>query len=176
MINRTLVVSCAVSLLVACSDPAAPLDHFDPKGKPPSEFTIRGQQALRKTLPLADERDFAEAKKGFVAAPASRQILNADGDVVWDIGSFDFLLEGGDFDSIHPSLQRQALLNMNFGLYKLSDDIYQVRGFDLANLTVIKGDTGWIVFDVLTARETAAAAMALIEKHLGKLRTYWISH
>ena len=86
--------------------------HFDPKGKPPSEFTIRGQKALRQQLPFADDRDFAEAKRGFVAAPDSRQIRDAEGRVVWDIGAFDFLLEaqakGQDFDSIHPSLQRQA--------------------------------------------------------------------
>jgi alkyl sulfatase BDS1-like metallo-beta-lactamase superfamily hydrolase len=147
---------------------AEPVEHFDAKGKPPSEYTVRGQQALRQTLPFADERDFEESKRGFVAAPASRQIKNEQGEVVWDIGSFDFLLSGEDFDSIHPSLQRQAVLNMNFGLYKLSEDIYQVRGFDLANLTLIRGKTGWIVFDVLTAKETAAAAMALVEEHLGK--------
>jgi alkyl sulfatase BDS1-like metallo-beta-lactamase superfamily hydrolase len=168
MIARTIAFSCLVSLAIGVSARAEPPAHFDPKGKPPSEVTIRGQQALREMLPFDDERDFAESKRGFVAAPESRRILNADGEVVWDIGAFDFLLEGRDFDSIHPSLQRQALLNMNYGLYQLSDEIYQVRGFDLANLTLIKGETGWIVFDVLTAKETAAAAMALAEKHLGK--------
>jgi alkyl sulfatase BDS1-like metallo-beta-lactamase superfamily hydrolase len=147
---------------------AEPPKHFDPKGKPPSKFTIEGQQALRKTLPFADERDFEESKRGFVAAPESRQIKNDEGEIVWDIGAFDFLLEGEDFDSIHPSLQRQALLNMNYGLYKLSEDIYQVRGFDLANFTLIKGKTGWILFDVLTAKETAAAALALANQHLGE--------
>ena len=172
-------ISCLVALAIACSDAPDPSEHFDPKGKPPSEFTIRGQEALRQSLPLQDQRDFAEAAKGFIAAPDSRQILSAKGEVVWDIGAFDFLLEDhgedddedngkGDFDSIHPSLQRQARLNMNFGLYELSDRIYQVRGFDLANLSLIQGDTGWIVFDVLTCEETAAAAMALVEKHLGK--------
>jgi alkyl sulfatase BDS1-like metallo-beta-lactamase superfamily hydrolase len=165
---RLLALVWLAALTVALPAFAEKPKHFDAKGKPPSEYTIRGQQALRKTLPLDDERDFAESKKGFVAAPESRQIKNAKGEVVWDIGAFDFLLEDGEFDSIHPSLQRQARLNMNFGLYKLSDDIYQVRGFDLANLTVIKGKTGWIVIDVLTAKETSAAAMALIEKHLGK--------
>jgi alkyl sulfatase BDS1-like metallo-beta-lactamase superfamily hydrolase len=168
MIPPRLALACLVALVVALPAAAAPPKHFDPKGKAPSEFTVRGQQALRRTLPLADERDFAEAKRGFIAAPESRQIRNADGQVVWDIGAFDFLLEGRDFDSIHPSLQRQAVLNMNFGLYELSDRIYQVRGFDLANLTLVKGETGWIVFDVLTARETAAAAMDLVERHLGK--------
>jgi alkyl sulfatase BDS1-like metallo-beta-lactamase superfamily hydrolase len=158
MIARHAAFGCLVSLAIALPVLAEQPEHFDPKGKAPSEFTIKGQQALRKTLPFADERDFEESKRGFVAAPESRQIENANGEIVWDIGAFDFLLEGREFDSIHPSLQRQALLNMNYGLYKISDDIYQVRGFDLANLTLIKGETGWIVFDVLTAKETAAAA------------------
>ncbi len=166
---RALALFILVSL--ACDEPIAAESsrHFDPLGKPPSEHTIRGQQAIRATLPFDDDRDFAEAKRGFIAAPEERQIRNADGEVVWDIGAFDFLLGEEDFDSIHPSLRRQALLNMNYGLYQLSSRIYQVRGFDLANLTLVKGDTGWIVFDVLTAKETAAAAMALVEKHLGKL-------
>jgi alkyl sulfatase BDS1-like metallo-beta-lactamase superfamily hydrolase len=157
-----------VSLSIAIPAAAEAPKHFDPKGKPPSEHTIRGQKALRASLPFADERDFAEAKRGFIAAPKERQIKDANGEVVWDIGAFDFLLGDEEFDSIHPSLRRQALLNMNYGLYQLSDEIYQVRGFDLANLTLVKGETGWIIFDVLTAKETAAAAMALVEQHLGK--------
>ncbi len=163
-----LVLSSSLAVWIACTGVAQSQEHFDPRGKPPSEFTVRGQEALRASLPLTDQRDFEEAKRGFIAAPESRQILNDDGEVVWDIGAFDFLLEGQTFDSIHPSLQRQAILNMNYGLYQLSDEIYQVRGFDLANMTLIKGDTGWIVFDVLTARETAAAAMALVNEHLGE--------
>ncbi|HCE71129.1 MAG TPA: hypothetical protein DET67_07855 [Ruegeria sp.] len=91
------------------------------------------------------------------------------GNVAWDIGSYDFLLQGEDFDTIHPSLQRQAVLNMSYGLYEVMPDrIYQVRGFDLANFTVVKGDTGWIVFDPLTAKETAAAALKLVNDTLGE--------
>ena len=78
------------------------------------------------------------------------------------MGKYDYLLEGKDFQSIHPSLQRQAILNMNYGLYEVIPGIYQVRGFDLANITFIKGETGWIVFDPLTAKETAKAALDLI--------------
>jgi len=84
------------------------------------------------------------------------------------MGKYDYLLEGKDFQSIHPSLQRQAILNMNYGLYEVVPGIYQVRGFDLANITFIKGDTGWIVFDPLTAKETAKAALDLINEKLGE--------
>ena len=143
--------------------------HFHPKGKTPSKFTIELQQGLRATLPFADKRDFEEAQHGFVAAPPYKQIMAEAGNVAWDMGSYEFLLNGEDFDSIHPSLQRQAILNMAYGLYEvLPGRIWQVRGFDLANLTVIKGDTGWLLFDVLTAKETAQAALEFVNLKLGK--------
>ena len=79
--------------------------------------------------------------------------------------SYQWLLSGQDFASIHPSLQRQAVLNMDYGLYEVVPGrIYQVRGFDLANISFIKGDTGWIVFDPLTAKETARAALELDQR------------
>ncbi|HSF79546.1 MAG TPA: alkyl sulfatase dimerization domain-containing protein [Steroidobacteraceae bacterium] len=143
--------------------------HFDPKGKPPSKYTIELQNGLRATLPFADRRDFEEAKRGFIAAPAYRRIMAEAGNVAWDMGSYEFLLQGKDFDSVNPSLQRQAILNMAYGLYEVVPGrIYQVRGFDLANISFIKGDTGWIVFDVLTAKETAAAALKFVNEQLGE--------
>jgi alkyl sulfatase BDS1-like metallo-beta-lactamase superfamily hydrolase len=123
-------------------------DHFHPLGQPASSHTVAAQEAARAALPFDDERDFEEARRGLVAVPAERQIAADDGKIVWDIGSYDFLLDGRTFESIHPSLQRQAVLNMEYGLYEVVPDrIYQVRGFDLANITFVKGDTGWIVFD-----------------------------
>ena len=90
------------------------------------------------------------------------------GNVAWDMGRYEFLLQGEDFDSIHPSLQRQAVLNMNYGLYEVMPGIWQVRGFDLSNVTFIEGETGWIVFDTATAVETARAALGFINEHLGE--------
>ncbi len=145
-----------------------PTKHFDPKGKLPSEFTIELQNGLRKSLPFEDKRDFDEAKKGFIAAPEYKQIMAEAGHVAWDMGSYEFLLTDQKYDTIHPSLQRQAVLNMAYGLYEvLPDKIYQVRGFDLANITFIKGKTGWLIFDPLTAKETAAAALKFINEQLG---------
>ena len=133
----------------------AQLEHFHPKGKPPSKHTIKKLEEARKTLPFADKRDFEEQKRGFIAAPNSKKIMADAGHVAWDLDRFQFLLEGDEFDSIHPSLVRQSVLNMNFGLYEVIPGIYQVRGFDLSNITFIKGETGWIVFDPMTALETA---------------------
>jgi alkyl sulfatase BDS1-like metallo-beta-lactamase superfamily hydrolase len=142
--------------------------HFDPKGAPPSNFTIDLRKGVSATLPFEDKRDFDEAKKGFIAEPPYKQIMADAGHVAWDMASYGWLLQGKDFQSIHPSLQRQAVLNMAFGLYEvLPGKIYQVRGFDLANISFIKGDTGWIVFDPLTAKETARAALQFINEKLG---------
>jgi linear primary-alkylsulfatase len=142
--------------------------HFSTKGKMPSKYTIEAQQQQRKILPLADKQDFQEAKRGFIAAPPYRKIMNDKGGVAWNMDNWDFLLKGKDYDSIHPSLQRQALLNMEYGLYEVVPGIYQVRGFDLANISFIKGETGWVVIDPLTAKETSRAALKFINEKLGE--------
>jgi alkyl sulfatase BDS1-like metallo-beta-lactamase superfamily hydrolase len=144
--------------------------HFHPDGKMPSSYTIDMQEKHRKTLPFIDKRDFEEAKRGFIAAPPYKQIMAEAGHVAWDIGSYEWLLQGKDFDSIHPSLQRQAILNMEYGLYEvLPGKIYQVRGFDLANISFLRGKKGWIVIDPLTSKETAKAALDFINEKVEKL-------
>ena len=161
-----LAMVLALSAGVAAGEPAT---HFHPKGKQPSTFTLELRNGLKAELPFEDKRDFEEAKKGFIAAPPYKQIMADAGNVAWDMESYQWLLSGQDFPSIHPSLQRQAVLNMNWGLFEVVPGrIYQVRGFDLANISFIKGDTGWIVFDPLTAAETARAALELINEKLGK--------
>ena len=155
--------------LVPADKGASVARHFDPLGKPPSTFTLEIRKGLQAELPFADKRDFEEAKRGFIAEPPYTKIMADAGHVAWDMGSYGWLLAGKDFESIHPSLQRQAVLNMAYGLYEVVPGrIYQVRGYDLANISFIKGDTGWIVFDPLTAQETARAALAFINEKLGK--------
>ncbi|WP_299948867.1 alkyl sulfatase dimerization domain-containing protein [uncultured Ruegeria sp.] len=159
------------ALLMLTGGVGAAQQHFDPKGKMPSEFTVEFQEQMRDALPFEDRRDFEESRKGLIAVPDYRQIKTEDGTVAWDIGSYDFLLEDGQvFDSIHPSLQRQAILNMNYGLYEiLEGKIYQVRGFDLSNISFIRGDSGWIIFDPLASKETAAAALKLLNDTVEEL-------
>jgi len=183
MYNKTLHLALAITLgggispsvfaadaNGAAPDPAPSQNvHFDSKGKAPSSYTVDMQNTVRKTLPFADKRDLEEAKKGFIAAPPYKKIMADAGNVAWNMGSYNFLNEGKDYDSINPSLQRQAVLNTAYGLYEVvPDKIYQVRGFDLANITFIKGDTGWIVFDTLLSKETARAALDFINEKLGK--------
>jgi alkyl sulfatase BDS1-like metallo-beta-lactamase superfamily hydrolase len=171
----TAILGGASSVSIAAPDnkatnaDTAQVKHFDPKGKPPSQFTMEFRKGVSATLPFEDKRDFDEAKKGFIAEPTYKQIMADAGHVAWDMASYQWLLQGKEFQSIHPSLQRQAVLNMAYGLYEVvPDKIYQVRGYDLANISFIKGDTGWIIFDPLTAKETARAALEFINEKLGK--------
>jgi len=173
--NGSLVIG--ISLVLAGTALAAgggdivtadPSKHFDAKGKAASKFTVELRDRLIKTLPFEDKRDFEESKKGFIAAPPYKQIMAEAGNVAWDMGSYEFLLSDSQYETIHPSLQRQAVLNMAYGLYEvLPGKIYQVRGYDLANISFVRGKTGWIVFDPLTAKETAAAALKFINEQLG---------
>jgi alkyl sulfatase BDS1-like metallo-beta-lactamase superfamily hydrolase len=152
----------------AAQEVSVPDGHFHPAGKMPSKFTLEIREGLKATLPFDDARDFEENRRGFIAAPKFRTIMADAGHVAWDMESYEWLRSGQDFDTIHPSLQRQAVLNMAYGLYEvLPGRIYQVRGFDLAVMTFIKGDTGWIIFDPLTAKETARAALEFVNEQLG---------
>ncbi|MGB5188042.1 MAG: alkyl sulfatase dimerization domain-containing protein, partial [Acidimicrobiia bacterium] len=150
--------------------------HFHPNGREPSAFTRAFQEEQRRRLPFDDDRDFEEARRGFIARPDYDKIMADAGNVAWDMGRYEFLFEGEDFDSIHPSLQRQAILNMAYGVYEVMDGIYQVRGFDLANLTFVRGATGWIVFDTGTTVETARAAHALVRQHVEDLPVSAVIH
>ncbi len=136
--------------------------------KSATKFTIEQQKKVLASLPFNDVRDFALSEKGLIKRPEQLIIKDDTGDVVWELGNFDFLTTGQSYDSLNPSLARQATLNMSYGLYKVTDRIYQVRGYDLANISFIKGDTGWIIFDPLTTPYTSRAALALVTKELGE--------
>ncbi|RTL71124.1 MAG: MBL fold metallo-hydrolase [Hyphomicrobiales bacterium] len=122
-------------------------------------------RAVAKEVDLGEPSAFDDAKRGLIARPSGK-ILGASGNVVWDFDALSFV-KGEAPATVNPSLWRQARLNGNVGLFKVADRIWQLRGFDLANVTLIEGRTGWIVIDTLTARETAAAAMAFARQHLG---------
>lgn len=127
--------------------------------------TAKANEAIARAYDLSDAPSFDDAKRGLIARPSGK-VTDAAGEVIWDFDSFGFV-NGKAPATVNPSLWRQALLNDQVGLFKVVDGIYQLRGFDLANITLIEGRTGWIVVDTLTSRETAAAAMAFARQHLG---------
>ena len=135
--------------------------------KPASELTAQRNREAAAALPLADEEDFAEARRGLVAGFEPATVADEDGRTVWDLESYDFLA-GESPDSVHPSLWRQSKLNRIAGLFELAPGFYQLRGFDLSNMHVVEGDEGIIVIDPLISAETAAAALALYREHRGE--------
>ncbi|GAA5035028.1 alkyl/aryl-sulfatase [Microbacterium fluvii] len=131
-----------------------------------TEAIIAQQRTLRETLPFDDTRDFAQADRGYLGTIAGGAITAPDGSVVWDTEEFDFIA-GDAPDTVNPSLWRQATLVAKHGLYEVVEGVYQVRGFDLSNVSFIEGDSGVIVIDPLISKETAAAALALYREHRG---------
>ncbi|KRE24016.1 hypothetical protein ASE66_01765 [Bosea sp. Root483D1] len=137
--------------------------------KPATEATKAANRALQQSLNFNDRQDFEDATRGLIAKPDTLTIKNDKGAVVWDLEQYKAFIavDKPAPDSVNPSLWRNAQLNMQYGLFRVTDNIFQVRGYDLSNITFIKGDTGWIVFDPLISAETAKAAYQLVTQHLG---------
>ena len=146
--------------------------------KPATPTTCRANAAQAARLDFSDDSCFDEAQRGFVGTIPDARIATPDGRVVWDLSAFAFLENIESPDSVHPSLWRQARLNRIHGLFQVCERMYQVRGFDIANMTIIEGDSGLILIDPLTVCEAAAAALALYRQHRGDrpVRTVIYSH
>lgn len=142
--------------------------YADTALKPASKYTLAHQNKLLENLPFSDKLDFSLAEKGLIKRPEKLLIKDEQGNVVWELGNYQFLLDNNNIDTVNPSLLRQAKLNMAYGLYKVTERIYQVRGYDLANITFIKGDSGWIIFDPLLTAATSKAAFKLVTTELGQ--------
>jgi alkyl sulfatase BDS1-like metallo-beta-lactamase superfamily hydrolase len=125
--------------------------------------------ASDQTFPdFNDRTDFADAARGFIASPPEPVIRTKNGTPVWDLTAYAFLDQDQAPDTVNPSLWRMARLNMHHGLFQVTERVFQVRGLDLANLTVVESDSGIIVIDALTTNEVAAAAMDLYFTHRGR--------
>jgi alkyl sulfatase BDS1-like metallo-beta-lactamase superfamily hydrolase len=120
-------------------------------------------------LPFEDREDFEDAQRGLIATAPSLVLRDARGRVVWDMDSYAFVDSQGESpDTVHPSLWRLAQLNGVHGLFEVVPGIYQVRGYDLSNMTLVEGREGVIVIDPLISMECAAAALALYRSHRGE--------
>ncbi len=132
----------------------------------PSAHTASLNARVSENLPLSDPQDFEDAKRGLIASDAELRVANAEGVAIWDMPAYSFI-DGEAPVSVNPSLWRQARLNNIHGLFEVTKGVYQLRGYDLANMSLIEGKTGWIIVDPLTAEETARAALAFAREHLG---------
>ena len=154
-------------------------NDFSPDVKQASKHTLMINSELYNQLDFNDKTEGEFAVRGLIDAPEALEIKDETGKIVWSQKAYDFI---DDYvkapDSVNPGLWENTKNNHAYGLFEVVDGIYQVRGYDMANLTVIQGDTGWIVFDPLMSVECSRAAMELIEKNLGKrpVKAVIISH
>lgn len=121
-----------------------------------------------KSLPFGDRADFDDAKRGFIATLPDDTVMGDGGKKIWDSKQYDFLKNDAVPPTVNPSLWRQSQLNAVNGLFKVADRVYQVRGIDLSNLTIIEGNTGLILIDPLLSNETAKAALELYTKNVAQ--------
>jgi len=142
------------------------LKRKSPKDAHPS--TVATNKTVSETLRFEDQRDFTDARRGLIGTIPHGLIKDDHGNTVWDLREYDFLLGAEVPETVNPSLWRQAQLNMIHGLFAVTDRVYQIRGYDLANMTIIEGDNGLIIFDALTTTQAASAAIELYYQHRPK--------
>ncbi|PWU25676.1 MAG: hypothetical protein C5B48_00090, partial [Candidatus Rokuibacteriota bacterium] len=138
--------------------------------KDATPLTQAHNRAVLDTLPFGDTQDFEDARRGFLGTLPEVEIKNDQGRVVWSLTEYAFLADRDAPPTVNPSLWRQAQLNMHHGLFQVTDRIYQVRGFDISNMTLIEGNQGVIVIDPLISAEVARAGLELYGEHRGRRR------
>ena len=151
------LLALAASSTFAEPQPAAPKDA--------TEATRAVNRAALADLPMSDKQSFEDARRGLVEALGDQVVMGDGGRRVWSLQGYEFLAKEEAPDTVNPGLWRQARVNMVSGLFKVTDRLYQVRGLDLSNMTIIEGDRGLIVIDPLVTAETAKAALELYFRH-----------
>lgn len=134
---------------------------------PATPHTIAEHHRCTAHLDFADRSDFERVVRGRLTALEPPIIAGPGGRPVWDLEAFQFLTDECP-PTVNPSLWRQAQLNAHHGLFEVTPGIYQVRGYDISNITFVRSENGWIVIDPLTVAETAVAARRLIDEHFGE--------
>ena len=142
--------------------------NISDKPKDASASVIAQNTAMLQALPFSDTADFDDAARGFLGSIDHAKITSAQGRTVWSLEPYGFLSEAEAPATVNPSLWRQSQLNMHHGLFEVVPGVYQVRGLDIANMTLIEGDSGVIVVDTLTSIEGARAALELYFTHRGR--------
>jgi alkyl sulfatase BDS1-like metallo-beta-lactamase superfamily hydrolase len=163
MISSRLLVAAMPAVMLAACGGGAPTSDASGAASP---HTVEANRAIADLLPLGEMQSFEDARRGFIATDMPLKVTGPEGEAVWDFEAYAFV-EGDAPDTVNPSLWRQAKLNGHHGLFEVVPGIHQLRGYDISNMTLIEGRSGWIVVDPLTTRETAAAAIALARRHLG---------
>ncbi|MGZ4901426.1 MAG: alkyl/aryl-sulfatase [Halobacteriota archaeon] len=137
--------------------------------KDATRLTEAANKALLSELNWDDAQDFASASRGFIATSDSPVITDANGRPVWELNGWSFLEEETAPPTVNPSLWRQSRLNALYhGLFKVTEGVYQIRGFDASVMSIVETDTGYIVIDPLVSAEVAKIGMELVYQHVGQ--------
>lgn len=159
----------ATEATTAPTEAAAPAaEAFTKDKKGATEFTRQINENVYQLLDFNDKQEEEFATRGFITAPDSLQIAGSNGNIVFNQDAYDFVRDTEAPDSANPSLWRNTQLNAYYGLFEVQEGIYQVRGYDLSNLTFVKSDNGWIILDCLATENTARAALELFESQMGE--------
>ncbi len=157
---RFFIAAGLVGLMIGSASTALSKDkQVPPKDAEPA--TAQANAKVWQELPFSNTEDFNDAERGFIATFPEVIIYADDGHVAWSLKGYEFLSADKVPPTVNPSLWRQAVLNMNNGLFKITEGIYQVRGFDLASMMIIEGQTGIILIDPMSSVETARSALQL---------------
>ncbi|WP_298482597.1 alkyl/aryl-sulfatase [uncultured Ruminococcus sp.] len=176
-------IACVLSTIMACAMLCSCTGKTEPQMKPAeSDVTSLGLNAESKEatqytkdandkvyalLDFDDKTEYENASKGLITSPEKLEIYDENGKLVWSQAAYSFI-ESDSPDTANPSLWRNTQLNHTYGLFEVADGIYQVRGYDMTNITFVKGDSGWIVFDPLMTSECSRAALELVNENLGE--------
>lgn len=177
-IKRSLIKSLLIFVMAlhsgACVDHGSTIDRILDKDNPhghslPTLSTKKANERAAQAAMFENTQDFIDARRGFIARDDDYYVSDKE-QILFDSRDYHFVDNDGINapPSVHPGLWRQAALNNIHGLFEVTDGIYQLRGLDLANMTIIVGKTGWIIVDPLTSKEAASKALLLAQKHLGK--------
>ena len=176
MKKRMIAFLAAATLLLGVCAPVGALAA----SKPASEKTVAENLKWYDKLDFTDKSEWENANRGLIDAPEELEIVSEeDGRIIWSQKAYSFVDELEEApDSVNPSLWENVKNNHVYGLFEVTGGIYQVRGYDMANITFIESDNGWIIFDTSMTRECAEAAKALVEKNLGErpVKAVLISH
>ncbi|MCQ4638535.1 MBL fold metallo-hydrolase [Anaerovorax odorimutans] len=167
MKKRRIFCAAAVVAVLSLSGCGGQGD-LDSSAKGATELTKEANEKVYTMLDFKDEQEKKYAEKGLIAAPEELVLKDESGKIVWSQKAYDFLENKEAPATVNPSLWRNTQNNHLYGLFEVTEGIYQVRGYDMTNITFIKGNTGWIVFDPLMSTECSKAAMQLVDKELGK--------
>ena len=135
--------------------------------KAATEITKQINENVYQLLDFDDKQEEEFATKGFITAPETLTIKDDNDNTIFDQSIYDFVKDTDAPDSANPSLWRNTQLNTNYGLFQVTDDIYQVRGYDVSNMTFVRSDNGWIILDCLASETTAKAALDLFKSEMG---------